>query len=335
MLRLAVRVRREDAELALAELLGSRPAGVEETDLGDRVEYAIYGAPGELPALPDLRAAAGDALVDVSTSEVADDWAQRWRDFHRPIEVGGRLRVRAAVGRAAARRRRARGRHRPRAGVRDRRAPHHAPVPRAAARAGDGRAGARRGVDAGCGSGVLAIAAAQAGLGAGGGLRPRARVVAATRGQRARQRRRGRAPRATTSSTTGRRRGRRWSWPTCCARCCCGSRGTASRGAQPDVLIASGLLAHEADEVAAAFARAPRPARGRPPPRRRVGGVAAPARLTYVGRMRLGILTGGGDCPGLNAVIRAVVRKADAARATRSSASATAGRACWPTTRSS
>ncbi|MEN6311502.1 MAG: 6-phosphofructokinase, partial [Acidobacteriota bacterium] len=25
--------------------------------------------------------------------------------------------------------------------------------------------------------------------------------------------------------------------------------------------------------------------------------------------MRVGILTGGGDCPGLNAVIRAVVRK--------------------------
>jgi 6-phosphofructokinase 1 len=28
--------------------------------------------------------------------------------------------------------------------------------------------------------------------------------------------------------------------------------------------------------------------------------------------MRIGILTGGGDCPGLNAVIRAVVRKGDA-----------------------
>ncbi len=28
--------------------------------------------------------------------------------------------------------------------------------------------------------------------------------------------------------------------------------------------------------------------------------------------MRIGVLTGGGDCPGLNAVIRAVVRKSDA-----------------------
>ena len=30
------------------------------------------------------------------------------------------------------------------------------------------------------------------------------------------------------------------------------------------------------------------------------------------GRMRIGMLTGGGDCPGLNAVIRAVVRKGEA-----------------------
>ena len=27
--------------------------------------------------------------------------------------------------------------------------------------------------------------------------------------------------------------------------------------------------------------------------------------------MRIGVLTGGGDCPGLNAVIRAIVRKAE------------------------
>lgn len=95
MLRLALRVRRADAEVALAELLELAPGGVEEVDHGDVVEYAVYGAPGELPALPDLEAAAGGALVEVSTSEVADDWDQRWKQFHRPIEVGGRLRVRA------------------------------------------------------------------------------------------------------------------------------------------------------------------------------------------------------------------------------------------------
>jgi ribosomal protein L11 methyltransferase len=93
VIRLALRVRREDAEVALAELLELVPGGVEEVDLGDRVEYAIYGAPGELPALPDLEAAAGDALVEVRTTEVADDWDERWKRFHEPVEVAG-LRVR-------------------------------------------------------------------------------------------------------------------------------------------------------------------------------------------------------------------------------------------------
>jgi ribosomal protein L11 methyltransferase len=94
VIRLAVRVRRDEAELALAELLDLVPAGVEETDLGDSIEYAVYGAPGELPDLPGLRAAAGGALVDVTTSEVPDDWAQRWKRFHRPLLVGGRVYVR-------------------------------------------------------------------------------------------------------------------------------------------------------------------------------------------------------------------------------------------------
>lgn len=95
MLRLAVRVRREDADLVLAELLELAPGGVEEVDRGAVVEYALYGAPGEIPALPDLRAAAGDTLVEVSTSEVADDWDVRWKEFHQPVEIAGRLRLRA------------------------------------------------------------------------------------------------------------------------------------------------------------------------------------------------------------------------------------------------
>ena len=96
MLRLAVRVRREQAEIVLAELLSLAPSGVEEVDLdGGVVEYALYGAPGELPALPDLTAVAGAALVEVSTSEIADDWDQRWRSFHKPLVLdGGRLVVR-------------------------------------------------------------------------------------------------------------------------------------------------------------------------------------------------------------------------------------------------
>ena len=70
MIRLAIRVSREHAELVLAELAEIAPGGLEERDVDpDTVEFAIYGAPGELPPLPDLKAAAGPALVDVSTTE--------------------------------------------------------------------------------------------------------------------------------------------------------------------------------------------------------------------------------------------------------------------------
>jgi ribosomal protein L11 methyltransferase len=89
MIRLAVRCRPEQAELVLAQLVELVPGGVEEERGEGYVEYAIYGPPGELPALPDLRAAAGDGLVEVETTEVPDDWADRWRDFHDPVTVGG------------------------------------------------------------------------------------------------------------------------------------------------------------------------------------------------------------------------------------------------------
>jgi ribosomal protein L11 methyltransferase len=95
LIRLAVRVRPEQSELVLAELLELAPSGVEEVALeGGVIEYAVYGAPGELPTLPDLRAAAGGALVEISTKEVADDWPERWREFHKPLVLEGKLTVR-------------------------------------------------------------------------------------------------------------------------------------------------------------------------------------------------------------------------------------------------
>jgi ribosomal protein L11 methyltransferase len=94
VIRLALRVRRAQAELVLAELLEIAPTGVEEVDRGDVVEYAVYGAPGELPELPALEAAASGALVEVATTEVADDWSERWREFHRPVLIGERIHVR-------------------------------------------------------------------------------------------------------------------------------------------------------------------------------------------------------------------------------------------------
>jgi ribosomal protein L11 methyltransferase len=93
VIRLAVRVARADADAVLAELLELVPAGLEERELGDAVEFVLYGAAGELPEIGELRAVAGEALVDVSTSELPDDWDERWRSFHTTLDVGP-LRVR-------------------------------------------------------------------------------------------------------------------------------------------------------------------------------------------------------------------------------------------------
>ena len=75
----------------LAELTVLAPNGVEEERGPGYVEYAIYGGEGELPELGELDAAVGEGTVEVSSTEVPDDWADRWRDFHKPLLVGERL----------------------------------------------------------------------------------------------------------------------------------------------------------------------------------------------------------------------------------------------------
>jgi ribosomal protein L11 methyltransferase len=91
LIRLAVRCRVAAAEAVLAQLTVLAPNGVEEERGNDYVEYAIYGGEGELPDIGSLRAAAGEHLVEVLASEVPDDWADRWQDFHKPLLVGGRI----------------------------------------------------------------------------------------------------------------------------------------------------------------------------------------------------------------------------------------------------
>jgi ribosomal protein L11 methyltransferase len=94
VIRVGVRVARERAELVAAELLVLSPGGLEERELeGGLVELAIYGAAGELPEPGEVRAAIGDAIVDVVTTVVPDDWEERWRQWHRSLDVGP-LRVR-------------------------------------------------------------------------------------------------------------------------------------------------------------------------------------------------------------------------------------------------
>jgi ribosomal protein L11 methyltransferase len=91
VIRLAVRCSPEQAEIVLAELTVLAPNGVEEERGPGYVEYAIYGGEGELPELGEIEAAAGDGLVGVVATEVPDDWADRWQDFHKPLLVGDRL----------------------------------------------------------------------------------------------------------------------------------------------------------------------------------------------------------------------------------------------------
>jgi len=78
----------------LAELLELAPAGVEQVDGEGWVEYALYGAPGELPSFPEGEAEVAGARVAVRGAQVADDWAERWRQFHVPVLVGGQVWVR-------------------------------------------------------------------------------------------------------------------------------------------------------------------------------------------------------------------------------------------------
>ena len=91
MIRLAVRCSPDQADLVLAELTVLAPNGVEEERGPGYVEYAIYGGEGELPELGEIDAAVGEGRVEVSATEVPDDWADRWQDFHKPLLVGGRL----------------------------------------------------------------------------------------------------------------------------------------------------------------------------------------------------------------------------------------------------
>jgi len=91
LIRLAVRCAPEQADLVLAELTVLAPNGVEEERGPGYVEYAIYGGEGELPELGDLDASVGGGRVEVTATEIPDDWADRWRDFHKPLLVADRI----------------------------------------------------------------------------------------------------------------------------------------------------------------------------------------------------------------------------------------------------
>ena len=101
MIRLAIRADPADAESVVAALVDLTPQGFEQVDGDGWVEFALYGAPGELPSLPEGEAEVGGARVVVRGEEVPDDWAERWKRFHTPLLVGGKLYVRPPWEQAA------------------------------------------------------------------------------------------------------------------------------------------------------------------------------------------------------------------------------------------
>jgi ribosomal protein L11 methyltransferase len=194
-----------------------------------------------------VRAAAGGALVEVTTSEVADDWDERWKAFHEPVRVGDVL-VRPPWAP-------------PRAGLLD-------VVIDPAQAFGTGAHATTRLclelllelapggalVDVGCGSGVLAIAAAKLGWAPVLGIDHDPEAVRATLDNAA----------ANGVAVPARRHdllrdGPAPGAPTVLANLLrpllLRVAGDGFAGPAPDVLVAGGLLAHEGDEVAAAFAR--------------------------------------------------------------------------------
>ena len=204
----------------LAALIELAPSGVEQVDGDGFTEFALYGAPGELPSFPEGQADVGGVVVQVSGREVPDDWSERWKRFHRPVMIGGRIYVRPPWEEPAVR-----------PGVTE-----IVIDPGQAFGTGTHRTTAlclelmldlkQRGsfADLGCGSGVLAIAAAKLGFAPVTAVDAERQAIDATRRN------------ANDNGVALDRLAEQW------------------EDERPPLLIVSGLLDHEAGEVAAAFA---------------------------------------------------------------------------------
>jgi ribosomal protein L11 methyltransferase len=69
------------AEQARALMLELFPDGFEEVEHGDSVELAAYTDPGGEERLMQV-------FAGTSSSDVADGWEERWREFHKPVRIG-------------------------------------------------------------------------------------------------------------------------------------------------------------------------------------------------------------------------------------------------------
>jgi ribosomal protein L11 methyltransferase len=262
VIRLAFRAPANQAEIVLAALIELAPSGVEQVDGDDFTEFALYGAPGELPSFPEGEAEVGGVVVQVSGREVPDDWSERWKRFHRPVLIGGRLYVRPPWEQPAVR-------------------PNVTEIvidPGQAFGTGThpttalclelmlGLKPAGSFADLGCGSGVLAIAAAKLGFGPVTAVDAERQAIEATRanalanGVAVGEGERTLAGRIPAIAAIERADLRNAPAPKADVVAANLMRPLLLRvaelwsGQPPATLIVSGLLDHEADELAAAFA---------------------------------------------------------------------------------
>jgi ribosomal protein L11 methyltransferase len=262
VIRLAFRAPADQAEIVLAALIELAPSGVEQVDGEQTTEFALYGAPGELPAFPEGPAEVGGVLVQVSGREVPDDWSERWKRFHRPVLIDGRLYVRPPWEQPAVR-----------PGVTEIVIdPGQAfgtgthPTTALCLELMLGLKPAGSFADLGCGSGVLAIAAAKLGFGPVTAVDAERAAIEATRanalanGVAVGEGERALAGRIPAIASIERADLRNAAAPKADVVAANLMRPLLLRvaelwsGQPPATLIVAGLLDHEADEVAAAFA---------------------------------------------------------------------------------
>jgi len=95
MRRIALTVRDDAVEDVLDVLLPLLPQGVHPEPLPDgNTELAYFARHGEGPEEPQLRAAAGDALVALMDEEAPEDRDERRRRYSRGVVVGDRIHLR-------------------------------------------------------------------------------------------------------------------------------------------------------------------------------------------------------------------------------------------------
>jgi ribosomal protein L11 methyltransferase len=86
MMRLGIRVRAADADIAFARLEPVLADGAEEVELDDLVEFAVYGE--TVPTDDEVRALAGDTVLSVVRSRVDSGWASAWQEHLAAVTVG-------------------------------------------------------------------------------------------------------------------------------------------------------------------------------------------------------------------------------------------------------